>query len=189
MAEATDKQATRTEERPVNIHDIGQRMVNSTTTILTAPNGEIATVHLAWVVTVAPEDDEGEPFLVDEDGNIGDQDRELLEDGAYVLSHGCLDRDTYHVVSDPTAVRGYATAQAANMLVANASPVEVSVPVDTRTGRRAKTPADTQNAANPSKSPNDSAGSAAASGAIGNTDVKQDEGPPAPFKAESTSKK
>lgn len=188
MAEATDKQEMRTEERPVNLNDIGQRMVNSTTTILTAPNGEIATVHLGWIVTIAPEDENGEPFLVDEYGNIGDQDRELLEDGAYVLDHGCLDRDWYHVESDPTSVRGYAVAQAANLLVANASPIEVSVPVDTRAGRRAGRAADTQNAADPTKSPNDSAGSAAASGAIPNTDVKQDEGPPAPFKAESTEK-
>jgi hypothetical protein len=194
MAEARDvKDEPQTdqvemEERPVNINDIGQRTINSTTTVLVAPNGELATVHLGWIVTIGPLDDEDEEFLADEDGTIGDQDRELLEDGAYVLSHGCKDRQWYHVESDPASVRGYATAMAANMLVEYGGTVMAPVPVDTRTGRRRDRAADTKNAADPRKSPNDSAGSAAASGAIPNTGARRDEGAPAPFKAEPSKK-
>lgn len=106
------------EPRDVNINDIGQHTVNSTTTVLTAPNGTLATVHLAWVVTIDPLDDNHESFIADEYGNIGDQDRELVEDGDYVLTHGCEERDYYYVAADPTAARGYAVANAAGYLVA-----------------------------------------------------------------------
>jgi len=115
------------EPRPVNVDDISQRTVNSTTTVLTGPDGSIATVHLGWIVTIGPMDDESQMFAADDMGTLTDEDRALVEDGGYVLEHGCIDRDWLHVEADPSAVRGYAVASAANLLVKHLNDAKVTV--------------------------------------------------------------
>jgi hypothetical protein len=111
-------------------------------------------------VTIDPLDDNNESFITDENGVIGDQDRELVEDGDYVLNHGCEDRDFFYVEADPAAARGYAVSAASNYLVnhVNKSGYKVDPPAP---------PADTSDFHEPIESP----------GAIPNSDVKPDDAP------------
>jgi hypothetical protein len=105
------------EEKRVGVDDIAHNNVSSTVTILTAPSGDIATVHLGWIITVGPMNSDDEEFIVDEDGVIGDEDMLDLRDGSVVLSQGCMERDFVAIEADPTAVRGYANSLATNALI------------------------------------------------------------------------
>jgi hypothetical protein len=90
--------------------------VNSTTSILTSPDGDVATVHLGWIITVGPMNDDDETIIQDEDFVINDEDMATLRDGDQVLNNGAESRDWVHVESDPGAVRGYALAKASALL-------------------------------------------------------------------------